>query len=157
MLIDLNKWFSLARQLMYEYKCKVKRVVDGHTVDVILDLGFNVHHACRVRLYGIDTPESRTRDKDEKVRGLLAKQFLKDSITKKKVVLKTKLRDSRGKFGRVLAEVWVNEQNVNEDMVKKGYGVAYHGQNKEEVEKEHLENRQFLIDKGVFDPKSVGG
>ena len=67
------------------------------------------------------------------------------------------LRDSRGKFGRVLAEVWVNEQNVIEDMVKKGYGVAYHGQNKEEVEKGHLENRQFLIDKGIFDPKSVGG
>ena len=142
---------------MYEYKCKVKRVVDGDTVDVVLDLGFNIHHACRVRLVGIDTPESRTRDKDEKVRGNLAKQFLKDSIAKKKVILKTKLRDSRGKFGRVLAEVWVNEQNINETMVTKRYAVAYHGQNKQDVEKEHLENRQFLIDTGVFDPKLVGG
>ena len=142
---------------MYEYKCKIKRVVDGDTVDVVLDLGFNIHHACRVRLVGIDTPESRTRDKDEKVRGNLAKQFLKDSIAKKKVVLKTKLRDSRGKFGRVLAEVWVNEQNINETMVTKRYAVAYHGQNKQDVEKEHLENRQFLIDTGVFDPKLVGG
>jgi micrococcal nuclease len=142
---------------MYEYKCKIKRVVDGDTVDVVLDLGFNIHHACRVRLVGIDTPESRTRDKDEKVRGNLAKQFLKDSIAKKKVILKTKLRDSRGKFGRVLAEVWVNEQNINETMVTKRYAVAYHGQNKQDVEKEHLENRQFLIDTGVFDPKLVGG
>jgi micrococcal nuclease len=56
---------------MYEYKCKVKRVVDGDTMDVILDLGFNIHFSSRVRLAGIDTPESRTRDKDEKVRGLI--------------------------------------------------------------------------------------
>ena len=89
---------------MYEYSCEVKRVVDGDTVDCILDLGFSIHHKCRVRLHGIDTPESRTRNRDEKVRGLLAKQFLSDSIKDKKVVLKTKLKDSKGKFGRVLAE-----------------------------------------------------
>ena len=56
---------------MYEYGCTVTRVVDGDTVDVILDLGFSILHKCRVRLYGIDTPESRTRDKDEKARGKL--------------------------------------------------------------------------------------
>jgi micrococcal nuclease len=147
---------------MYEYKCKVKRVVDGDTMDVILDLGFNIHFSSRVRLAGIDTPESRTRDKDEKVRGLISKQFLKDAVgidtdTQKKVVLKTKLKDSRGKFGRVIAEVWVDDLNVNEDMVKKGYAVIYSGQSKADVKKEHMENRQLLIDKGVFDPKSVGG
>ena len=91
---------------MYEYKCKVKRVVDGDTMDVILDLGFDVHHAVRVRLAGIDTPESRTRDLDEKARGKLSKAFLKESIKGKKIVLKTKIKDSRGKFGRVIAEVW---------------------------------------------------
>ena len=61
---------------MYEYACQVTRVVDGDTVDVILDLGFSILHKCRVRLYGIDTPESRTRDKDEKARGKLASKFL---------------------------------------------------------------------------------
>ena len=65
---------------MYEYSCEVKRVVDGDTIDCVLDLGFSVFHKCRVRLYAIDTPESRTRNRDEKARGLLAKQFLIDSI-----------------------------------------------------------------------------
>ena len=85
MLIDLNKWFLLAMQLMYEYKCKVKRVVDGDTMDVILDLGFDVHHAVRVRLAGIDTPESRTRDLDEKARGKLAKKFLENWLSQEQV------------------------------------------------------------------------
>lgn len=140
---------------MYEYSCEVKRVVDGDTIDCVLDLGFSVFHKCRVRLYAIDTPESRTRNRDEKVRGLLAKQFLIDSIKDKKVVLKSKLKDSKGKYGRVLAEVWVNGINVNEDMVKKGHAVHYHGQSKEDIEMEHMENRQLLIDKGIFDPSSV--
>ncbi len=61
---------------MYEYNCTVTRVVDGDTIDVILDLGFSILHKCRVRLYGIDTPESRTRDKDEKARGKLAAKYV---------------------------------------------------------------------------------
>ena len=65
---------------MYEYNCEVKRVVDGDTVDVVIDLGFDIHYASRVRLYGIDTPESRTRNKDEKVRGLMSKQYLIDEL-----------------------------------------------------------------------------
>ena len=93
---------------MYEYKCKVKRVVDGDTMDVILDLGFDVHHAVRVRLAGIDTPESRTRDLDEKARGKLSKAFLKESIKGKKIVLKTKIKDAKGKFGRVIANMCFN-------------------------------------------------
>ena len=63
---------------MYEYNCEIKRVVDGDTVDVIIDLGFDIFYKSRVRLYGIDTPESRTRNKDEKVRGLMSKQYLID-------------------------------------------------------------------------------
>ena len=140
---------------MYEYSCEVKRVVDGDTIDCVLDLGFSVLHKCRVRLYGIDTPESRTRNRDEKARGLLAKQFLSDSIKDKEVILKSRLKDSKGKFGRVLAEVWVNGININEDMVKNGHAVRYHGQSKEDIEMDHMENRQLLIDKGVFDPSSV--
>jgi micrococcal nuclease len=142
---------------MYEYKCKVKRVVDGDTMDVILDLGFDVHHAVRVRLAGIDTPESRTRDKDEKARGKLSKAFLKESIKGKKIVLKTKIKDAKGKFGRVIAEVWAEFEkgslrNINELMIKECYAVKYNAENKALVKEAHLINRQLLIEKGLFVP-----
>ena len=142
---------------MYEYKCKVKRVVVGDTMDVILDLGFDVHHAVRVRMAGIDTPESRTRDKDEKARGKLSKAFLKESIKGKKIVLKTKIKDSKGKFGRVIAEVWAEFEkgslrNVNELMIKECYAVKYNAENKALVEDAHLANRAILIEKGIFVP-----
>ena len=65
---------------MYEYNCTVERVVDGDTIDVVLDLGFDILHKCRVRLYGIDTPESRTRNLDEKARGKMAGAFLTEAI-----------------------------------------------------------------------------
>jgi micrococcal nuclease len=142
---------------MYEYKCKVKRVVDGDTMDVILDLGFDVLHSVRVRLSAIDTPESRTRDLDEKARGKLSKAYLKESIKGRKVVLKTKLKDSRGKFGRVIAEVWVEFEkgslrNVNELMIKECHAVRYNAENKALVEEAHLANRAILIEKGLFTP-----
>ena len=138
---------------MYEYGCTVTRVVDGDTVDVVLDLGFSILHKCRVRLYGIDTPESRTRDKDEKVRGKLAAKFLKDAIDNgKKVILRTKLKDSKGKYGRVLGEVVVDDININVSMIENYLAVAYHGQNKDDVEAEHLVNRSKLIELGVFIP-----
>jgi len=138
---------------MYEYGCKVTRVVDGDTVDCILDLGFSILHKCRVRLFGIDTPESRTRDKDEKVRGKLAAKFLKDAIDNgKKVILRTKLKDSKGKYGRVLGEIIVDDININVSMIENYLAVAYHGQNKDDVEAEHLVNRSKLIEMGVFIP-----
>ena len=132
---------------MYEYGCTVTRVVDGDTIDVILDLGFSVFHKCRVRLYGIDTPESRTRNKDEKARGKLAAKFLEDSINNgKQVILRSKLKDSKGKYGRVLGEVIVDDININELMVKRYLAVKYYGQSKQDIEAEHLLNRQKLID-----------
>jgi len=138
---------------MYEYGCKITRVVDGDTVDCILDLGFSILHKCRVRLFGIDTPESRTRDKDEKVRGKLAAKFLKDAIDDgKKVILRTKLKDSKGKYGRVLGEIIVDDININVAMIENYLAVAYHGQNKNDVEAEHLVNRSKLIEMGVFTP-----
>ena len=142
---------------MYEYKCKVKRVVDGDTMDVILDLGFDVHHAVRVRLAGIDTPESRTRDLDEKARGKLSKAFLKESIKGKKIVLKTKIKDAKGKFGRVIAEVWAEFEkgslrNINELMIKECYAVKYNAENKALVKDAHMANRAILIEKGLFIP-----
>ena len=135
---------------MYEYGCKITRVVDGDTVDVILDLGFSILHKCRVRLYGIDTPESRTRDKDEKVRGKLASKFLQDAIDNgTKVVLRSKLKDSKGKYGRVLGEIIVDNINLNVSMIEKNLAVAYFGQSKDDIEAEHLKNRDILITQGL--------
>jgi len=138
---------------MYEYGCKVTRVVDGDTVDVILDLGFSILHKCRVRLYGIDTPESRTRNKDEKIRGKLAAKFLKQAIDNgKKIILRSKLKDSKGKYGRVLGEIVVDDININVSMIENYLAVAYFGQSKDDLEAEHLINRKKLIEMGVFTP-----
>ena len=141
---------------MYEYSCEVKRVVDGDTIDVIMDLGFDIFHKCRVRLYGIDTPESRTRDLEEKARGLLAKKYLKEHIKKaEKIIIQTKLKDSKGKFGRVLGSVVADGVNLNNLMTLNHYAVIYHGQSKTEIKEEHLKNREKLIDSGRYkiDPK----
>ena len=138
---------------MYEYNCTVERVVDGDTIDVVLDLGFDILYKSRVRLYGIDTPESRTRDKDEKARGKMAGSFLEEAIEDgEKVIIQTKLKDSRGKFGRILGDVVVDGININQLMVKCHLAVAYHGQSKNDVEAEHMRNRDVLIEKGMFEP-----
>ena len=129
----------------------MERVVDGDTIDVVLDLGFDMLYKSRVRLYGIDTPESRTRDLDEKARGKLAKNFLKDAIDQgEKVVIQTKLKDSRGKFGRVLGEVVVDGVNINVKMVDENHAVAYYGQSKDEIIAEHRKNREQLIKRGLY-------
>ena len=138
---------------MYQYACKVDRVVDGDTIDVVLDLGFDILYRTRVRLYGIDTPESRTRDKDEKARGKLAGTFLKQAIKNgSEVVIETKLKDSKGKFGRVLGDVIIDGVNINQEMIKYSHAVAYFGQSKEAIEAEHLLNRDKLIQLGIFTP-----
>jgi micrococcal nuclease len=139
---------------MYEYNCKVKRVVDGDTVDVVIDLGFDIHFATRVRLYGMDTPESRTRNKDEKVRGLMSKDFLKEWMEKDDVIIRTR-KDKKGKFGRVLGEMLVRGENVNKLMVKECYAVEYYGQSKDDIEKQHMLNREVLIQKRLFNPNEV--
>ena len=138
---------------MYEYSCEVKRVVDGDTIECVLDLGFSILHKCRVRLYGIDTPESRTRDKDEKARGKLASKYLSDAIHNgTKVVLRSKLKDSKGKYGRVLGEVVVDDININVSMIENYLAVEYHGQSKDDIEAEHLVNKNKLIELGVYTP-----
>ena len=140
---------------MYEYNCEVTRGGDGDTVDVILDLGFSILHKCRVRLYGIDTPESRTRDKDEKVRGKMASKFLSDAVSSGSVVIRTQLKDSKGKYGRVLGTVVVDGVDINQAMCDNFLAVPYHGQNKAAVEAAHLINREKLIELGQFDPTTV--
>jgi len=139
---------------MYEYKAKVTRCVDGDTVDVRIDVGFDILYSSRVRLFGIDTPESRTRDKIEKKFGLLAKEYLKDFIkeTGKDLIIKTR-KDGKGKYGRILGELFKQgeEKSINTIMVEKGYAVAYYGQSKKDIEEEQLQNRQRLINEGLIE------
>ena len=133
---------------MYEYRCKVVKIIDGDTVDVDIDLGFGVWlHKERVRLYGIDTPESRTRDLEEKKYGLAAKAFLTGMLDDDQIILKTH-KDKTGKFGRILGELWrtsnYTDKSINRYMIEKHHAVAYHGQSKEDIEKEHIKNREFV-------------
>ena len=139
---------------MYEYKSKILRIVDGDTVDVDIDLGFGVWlHKERVRIMGIDTPESRTRDKVEKKFGLASKARLKELMPIGSIqVLKTQIdksgEDKKGKFGRILGDFMIDTKLVTDIMISEGYAVAYHGQNKDEVEQAHLNNRERLIKEG---------
>ena len=128
---------------MFEYKCKVTKVVDGDTVDVDIDLGFGVWlRDQRVRLYGIDTPESRTSDPSEKLYGKAATEFLKKWLDGGDVTIKTH-KDERGKFGRILGELWVFDTNVNRKMIEEHHAVEYHGQSKEEIAEQHIINRAY--------------
>tara|TARA_B100001057_G_scaffold272417_2_gene272767 strand:+ start:354 stop:776 length:423 start_codon:yes stop_codon:yes gene_type:complete len=135
--------------MMYEYSVKVVKVIDGDTVDVDIDLGFGVWiHKERVRLHGIDTPESRTSDATEKVFGLKAKAFLEKWVTAGDVTLRTKTYDAKGKFGRILGELWyAGENNINQKMIDEHHAVAYHGQSKDDIQEQHLKNREILLEK----------
>src|SRR5210317_1888478 len=122
---------------MYEYNSIIRYVVDGDTVDVDIDLGFGVWlRDQRIRLYGIDTPESRTRDLTEKLFGFAAKDFVKNYLpVGSKQILKTFIgkdgEDMRGKFGRILGDFFINDgKMLVKTMITEGYGVAYNGQSK---------------------------
>jgi micrococcal nuclease len=125
----------------YVYRCIVTRVVDGDTCDVSIDLGFDCWIKDRVRLIGIDTPESRTRNKKEKALGLAAKARLKELLKvasdipgkrgKKQVYLQTS-KEGKGKFGRILGSIWVNGQNVNDVLVSENHARPYFGGSKGE-------------------------
>ena len=133
---------------MYEYRCKILRVVDGDTVDVDIDLGFGVWmHKERIRLYGIDTPESRTSDKVEKVYGNLAKDFVKSYLPKGSSQTLQTEKDKTGKFGRILGRFLVYDGDTDahihlgDIMIREHLAVAYHGQSKEDIEEQHIQNR----------------
>jgi len=110
---------------MFEYFCKVERVVDGDTVDVNIDLGFNIWHRGRVRMAGIDTPETRTRNKDEKKLGLASKARLKELLKGQKVSIQC--TKEKGKFGRILADVMVGDININKQLIDEGHAREYQG------------------------------
>jgi len=138
---------------MYEYRCNIIKVVDGDTVDVDIDLGFGIWIKDeRVRIMGIDTPESRTSDKTEKKFGLASKEKLK-SLLGKTGILKTQVNkkgeDMKGKFGRILGDFVVGSKKVSEILCEEGYAVPYFGGAKEDVQKMHEANRQRLIKQGV--------
>ena len=138
---------------MYEYRAKVIKVVDGDTVDVDIDLGFGIWQKNeRVRIMGIDTPESRTRDKVEKKFGLAAKARLKELLGATPI-LKTQVgkggEDMKGKFGRILGDFLTEDgKKCGELLIKEGHAVKYTGGAKEDVEKQHLKNRERLLKEG---------
>lgn len=119
---------------MYEYYVrKVENVVDGDTIDVLIDLGFDILFASRVRLAGIDTPESRTKDLKEKALGLESKEYLKKALKDaNSVVIKTEKMDSSEKYGRILGWVYINGDTVslNDMMINDGYAWGYLGDTK---------------------------
>jgi micrococcal nuclease len=119
---------------MYEYFVKqVTNVVDGDTIDVVIDLGFDISFTSRVRLAGIDTPESRTKDKAEKALGLESKKYLAERIkAAKNVVIKTEKMNSSEKFGRILGWLYLDGEgtSINHEMIEKGYAWGYLGDTK---------------------------
>ena len=142
---------------MYTYKCKILRVVDGDTVDVDIDLGFGVWmHRERVRISGIDAPESRTRDRVEKLFGMSAKERVRELLpVGSTATLTCKEYDSTGKFGRIIADfevyshaqdAWTSLSNI---LVAEGHAVPYTGGSKEDLEAVHIANRQKLLNEGV--------
>ena len=136
---------------VYEYSCKIVKVIDGDTADVDIDLGFGVWlKKQRIRFYGIDTPESRTRDLEEKKYGLMAKDivlhFLPVGSTQ---TLRTR-QDGKGKYGRILGEFLIHDaktdsqMTINDWMIREHHAVAYFGQSKEDIEDEHIVNRSLV-------------
>jgi len=144
---------------MYEYKCKMLKIIDGDTVDIDIDLGFDIILSNqRVRLYGIDTPESRTRDLEEKKFGLLSKNYIQQYLPVGSIqTLVTEKDDARGKFGRILGKFKVydniedRQKFLHEMMIRDHMAVSYFGQSKKDIAEQHLHNRQKIIESGKYD------
>ena len=116
----------------YGYSCKLDRVVDGDTCDALIDLGFDTFVKKRIRFYGVDTWESRTRNKEEKVKGLAAKAYVKDLLENSDDGKFSIISHGVGKYGRVLGELFVkwHEKSVNELLKENGHAYEYHGEKK---------------------------
>lgn len=137
---------------MYEYACVIRKIVDGDTVDVDIDLGFGIWvHNERIRFYGIDTPESRTSNKLEKVFGLYAKNYVIDKLpVGSKQILKT-IKDEEGKYGRMLGDfIMEDDSSLINLMIKEHIGVPYYGENKDVIQMKHIANRQYLIENKII-------
>ena len=135
---------------MYRYNVEVTRVVDGDTVDVDIDLGFGmIYKKQRVRMMGIDTPESRTRNLEEKYYGKLSKAHLQKILSEGNIQLKS---HDKGKFGRILGELFIGDSvySINQQMIDEHHAVPYFGQSKEDTEQGHLWNRAALNEQGFI-------
>jgi len=139
-----------------EYDVHVVRVVDGDTVDVDIDLGFKIQLKDeRVRIMGIDTPESRTSDRVEKLFGIAAKNRLYSLLEKDAKLITSEDKDGvdmKGKFGRILGDFRAADGRlVTEIMIEEGHCVPYFGGSKEDVQAQHMKNRERLLAEGVVD------
>ena len=135
---------------MYRYKVEVTRVVDGDTVDVDVDLGFGmVYKKQRVRMMGIDTPESRTRDLEEKFYGKASKANLVRILDGKDIQM---VSHDKGKFGRILGELFVGDSkySINQQQIDEFHAVPYYGQSKDDTEQGHLWTKQALNEQGII-------
>ena len=135
---------------MYDYRCKIVRVIDGDSILVDIDLGFGLWiHGESIRLFGVDCPECRSRDPKEKAAGLAAKDFVKGLLHDGGTyTLTTK---EKGKFGRYLGVIKLEDgTSINGELVKENLAVAYHGQNKSEIQNAHKENYKKLKEKGII-------
>jgi len=158
-----------------EFHVTISKIVDGDTVDVDIDLGFStILKKQRVRLMGIDTPESRTRDKVEKLFGKASKAHLKHLLSEGDITL---VSHDKGKFGRILGELfvshvdsdedWMDEKgghqtfessarvSVNQQMILDAHAVPYTGENKDLVESQHMEHRKILIERGTVTQEQI--
>ena len=146
---------------MYEYKCKIRKVVDGDTVDIDIDLGFGVWlNDERVRIMGIDTPESRTSDPIEKIFGMAAKERVQHLLSNESVLISKVKGDGneemRGKFGRILGDFTLNDgDTLTSKLMAEGHAVAYNGGNKEKIQPKHVENRNKLVSEGKVDMQGL--
>jgi len=131
---------------MFEYKCKIVKVIDGDTTDVDIDLGFGVWlKKQRIRFFGIDTPESRTRDLEEKKYGLAAKKYVTDHMPLGSTQTLVTVKDGKGKYGRILGQFKMEDGSIlNDNMIAEHHAVAYFGQSKDDIEEEHLINRELV-------------
>jgi micrococcal nuclease len=140
---------------MYEYRCAVLRVVDGDTVDVDIDLGFGVWlRNERVRIMGIDTPESRTSDEVEKIFGLAAKKRLGEILGETAILRTQKPGKSDEKFGRILGDFVIGDKTVCSMLIEEGHAVPYFGDSKDNVQDMHRVNRERLLKEGVVDAEA---
>lgn len=134
---------------MYIYNAKLDRVVDGDTVDAVVDLGFDTWKFIRIRLVGINTPESRTRDLEEKKFGLASKEYFKSWVAEQEYVIIESTE--KGKFGRILGRIYNSDMSVcyNDKSIEDHHAVVYNGENKALVEEQHMQNRIWLTEQGM--------
>ena len=140
--------------MLYEYSCIIRSITDGDGLRVDIDLGFGVTlrgddgRGVNIRLFGVDAPESRTRNRQEKAHGLLAKKFVQEHCqVGERYILRTK---EKGKFGRWLGEIKTRKGLITKLLIKNKLAVEYHGQNKKEIKAAHEANRKALVEAGLL-------